>query len=90
MNKSNSQVSLYLGDCLEIMPNIPSGSIDMILCEFPVDSLAVYMEVDSFVPTEIAPFLTKAGHEPKEFEGVYSIGYIQRLFIFLTLIDFTS
>jgi len=38
--------------------------------EFPVDSLAVYMEVDSFVPTEIAPFLTKAGHEPKEFEGV--------------------
>lgn len=38
--------------------------------EFPVDSLAVYMEVDSFVPTEIAPFLTKVGHEPKEFEGV--------------------
>lgn len=38
--------------------------------EFPVDSLAVYMEVDSFVPTEIAPFLTKAGHEPKEYEGV--------------------
>ena len=38
--------------------------------EFPVDSLAVYMEVDSFVPTEIAPFPTKAGHEPKEFEGV--------------------
>lgn len=38
--------------------------------EFPVDSLAVYMEVDSFVPTEIAHFLTKAGHEPKEFEGV--------------------
>ena len=38
--------------------------------EFPVDSLAVYMEVDSFVPTEIAPFLTRDGHEPKEFEGV--------------------
>lgn len=38
--------------------------------EFPVDSLAVYMEVDSFVPTEIAPFLTKAGYEPKVYEGV--------------------
>lgn len=38
--------------------------------EFPVDSLAVYMEVDSFVPTGIAPFLTKSGHEPKEYEGV--------------------
>lgn len=38
--------------------------------EFPVDSLAVYMEVDSWVPTAIAPFLTKSGHEPKEFEGI--------------------
>lgn len=38
--------------------------------EFPVDSLAVYMEVDSWVPTSIAPFLTKTGHEPREFEGI--------------------
>lgn len=38
--------------------------------EFPVDSLAVYCEIDSFIPTAIAPFLTKAGYEPKEFEGV--------------------
>lgn len=38
--------------------------------EYQVDQLALYLEVDSFVPTEIAPFLTKAGHEPKEFEGV--------------------
>ena len=38
--------------------------------EFPVDSLAVYMEVDSWVPTAIAPLLTKSGHEPREFEGV--------------------
>lgn len=38
--------------------------------EFPVGSLAVYLEIDSWVPTELAPFLTKAGHEPKEFEGV--------------------
>jgi len=37
---------------------------------YQVDSLAVYMEADSFVPTEIAPFLTKVGHEPKEFEGI--------------------
>lgn len=38
--------------------------------EFPVDSLAVYIEVDSWVPTAIAPFLTKSGHEPKEFESI--------------------
>lgn len=38
--------------------------------EYAVDQLAVYLEIDSWVPTAIAPFLTKAGHEPKEFEGV--------------------
>lgn len=38
--------------------------------EYKVDSEAVYLEVDSWVPTTIAPFLTKAGHEPKEYEGV--------------------
>ena len=38
--------------------------------EFQVGDLAVYLEVDSWVPTELAPFLTKPGHEPKEFEGV--------------------
>jgi RNA ligase (TIGR02306 family) len=38
--------------------------------EYTVDSLAVYLEIDSWVPTALAPFLTKPGHEPKEFEGV--------------------
>ena len=38
--------------------------------EYQVGQLAVYLEVDSWVPTSIASFLTKAGHEPKEFEGV--------------------
>lgn len=37
--------------------------------EFQVDSLAVYLEIDSWVPTELAPFLSK-GKEPREFEGV--------------------
>jgi RNA ligase (TIGR02306 family) len=32
--------------------------------------LAVYFEIDSWVPSAIAPFLTKAGHFPKTFEGV--------------------
>jgi len=26
---------LYKGDCLEIMPDIPTGSVDMILCDLP-------------------------------------------------------
>ncbi len=37
--------------------------------EFAVDSLAVYIEIDSWVPTELAPFLSK-GKEPREYEGV--------------------
>ena len=38
--------------------------------EFAVDSLAVFCEIDSWIPTALAPFLTKAGHFPKVFEGV--------------------
>lgn len=33
-------------------------------------SLVVYCEIDSFIPTALAPFLTKAGHFPKEYKGV--------------------
>lgn len=37
--------------------------------EFKEGDLAVYLEVDSWVPHELAPFLSK-GQEPKEFNGV--------------------
>jgi RNA ligase (TIGR02306 family) len=37
--------------------------------EFAVDSLALYLEIDSWVPTELAPFLSK-GKEPREYEGI--------------------
>lgn len=37
--------------------------------EFQVDSLAVYIEIDSWVSNDIAPFLSK-GKEPREYEGV--------------------
>lgn len=32
--------------------------------------LAVYFEIDSWIPSTVAPFLTKPGHFPKVFEGV--------------------
>lgn len=38
--------------------------------EYAAGHLAVYLEIDSFVPTALAPFLTKPGHEPKEFNGI--------------------
>ena len=28
-------VNLFQGDCLELMKDIPDGSIDMILCDLP-------------------------------------------------------
>ena len=37
--------------------------------EFKKDELVVYFEVDSWVPSELAPFLSK-GKEPREYEGV--------------------
>lgn len=37
--------------------------------EFAVGDLAVYLEIDSWVPTEIAPFLSK-GNEPREYNGI--------------------
>lgn len=37
--------------------------------EFKVDELAVYFEIDSWIPIELAPFLSKS-KEPREFEGV--------------------
>ena len=33
--------------------------------EFEANSLAVYCEIDSFIPHGIAPFLTKPGQFPK-------------------------
>ena len=37
--------------------------------EYKPGDVAVYFEIDSWIPTELAPFLTK-GKEPREFEGV--------------------
>ena len=37
--------------------------------EFKIGELAVYLEIDSWVPHELAPFLSK-GQEPREYNGV--------------------
>lgn len=37
--------------------------------EFQPGDKVIYLEIDSWVPTEIAPFLSK-GNAPREFEGV--------------------
>lgn len=37
---------------------------------YEAGDLAVYCEIDSFIPSTVAPFLTKDGHYPKTYEGV--------------------
>ena len=37
--------------------------------EFRVDNLVVYLEIDSWVPHDLAPFLSK-GQEPREYNGI--------------------
>lgn len=38
--------------------------------EFSVGSLATYFEIDSWIPNELAPFLTSEGKEPREYNGI--------------------
>lgn len=38
--------------------------------EYAEGDMVVYCEVDSWIPHELAPFLTKPGQEPKEYSGV--------------------
>lgn len=38
--------------------------------EFKEGELAVYCEIDSWIPNAVAPFLTKDGKEPKEYKGI--------------------
>lgn len=34
LSKINN-TDLFLGDCLEILPNIPDKSVDIVLCDLP-------------------------------------------------------
>lgn len=45
MSKKQSPITLYNGDCLELMKNIPDKSIDMILCDLPYGTTACKWDV---------------------------------------------
>ncbi len=47
---SNETGSLWLGDCLELMRNIPDGCVDMILCDLPYGTTAC--KWDTVIPFE--------------------------------------
>ena len=43
-------IRLMLGDCLEVMADIPDGSVDMVLCDLPYGTTAC--KWDSVIPLE--------------------------------------
>lgn len=45
-----SDIKLYLGDCLELMKEIPDKSVDMILCDLPYGTTAC--KWDTIIPFE--------------------------------------
>ena len=49
-DKDNRMIDLRLGDCLEVMKEIPSKSIDAIICDLPYGTTAC--KWDSIIPFE--------------------------------------
>ena len=47
---SDGKKEILLGDCLELMKDIPNGSIDMILCDLPYGTTAC--KWDTIIPFE--------------------------------------
>jgi site-specific DNA-methyltransferase (adenine-specific) len=45
---SEGKKEILLGDCLELMKDIPNGSIDMILCDLPYGTTAC--KWDTIIP----------------------------------------
>ena len=48
---SEGKKEILLGDCLELMKDIPNGSIDMILCDLPYGTTAC--KWDSIIPLDL-------------------------------------
>lgn len=75
--KERKLASIRRIDAIEPIPNADAIEVAVVggwkvvirKGEFSVNNLAVYCEIDSWIPHELAPFLTK-GKEPREFNGV--------------------
>ena len=59
---------IYNADAIEVA-TVDGWKVVVKKGEFEVGDLALYLEIDSWVPTELAPFLSK-GKEPREYKGV--------------------
>lgn len=56
-------------DSLELI-SIDGWTVVVRKGEYKAGDVVVFLEIDSWAPTAIAPFLTKPGKEPKDFNGV--------------------
>lgn len=64
----------------EIKPHLNADNLEIAIVDgwqcvvkkgqFKSSQPIIYFEIDSWIPTEVAPFLTKAGKEPKEYLGI--------------------
>ena len=52
--------SVIHGDCLEVMKNIPDGSIDMILCDLPYGTTQNQKDVVTFKSKTVFPDVSNA------------------------------
>ena len=53
--------TIHLGDCLDLMPSIPSKSVDMILCDLPYGTTKCSWDsiiMDFFIPLDAIYQLT--------------------------------
>lgn len=68
LRKISSIDPIHDADAIEVA-SIDGWKVVVKKDEFKVDDLVIYCEIDSWIPTEIAPFLSK-GKEPREYNGV--------------------
>jgi RNA ligase (TIGR02306 family) len=79
MSRENNQMA-YIAEITHLVPIRDADAIEKAVInagwpvvvkkgEFEVGAKVLYFEIDSWVPTELAPFLSK-GKEPREYNGV--------------------
>ena len=79
MYKDGKRMMAWIAKIDEVQKHPNADSLDICtvggwkcvtkLGEFKQNDLAVYVSIDSWIPTELAPFLSK-GTEPREYNGV--------------------
>lgn len=68
IRKINKVMPIEGADAIEVA-SVDGWQVVIKKGEFKAGDIAIYFEIDSWMPTEMAPFLSK-GKEPNEFNGI--------------------